>query len=69
MRPCLVQGCGKEVDAFFSFCRKHWAIVPLNVKDEIAAAYSRRQSEPEVYAAVLESAERLILEWENDDGG
>ena len=66
MRPCLVHGCGKEVEAFFQFCRKHWALVPLYMKDEISTAYRVRQSEPEVYAAVLESAERIILGEEND---
>jgi len=68
MRPCLVRGCGREVAAFFHFCKIHWALVPLWMKDEIAKAYATRQREPEVYAATLEGAQRLILEWENDDG-
>lgn len=68
MRPCLVPGCRKEVAAFFQFCREHWLVVPIHMKDEISMAYQRRQREPDVYAAVLEGATRLILGVENDDG-
>lgn len=70
MRICIARGCGKEVTtSFFQFCREHWAMVPLYMKDEITAAYSRRQGEPEVFSAILEGAKRLILEWENQDDG
>jgi len=68
MKTCRIPGCNESIQSVFDFCRKHWAMIPLHIKDEISLAYARAAREPEVYYATLEGAERIILEWQNDDG-
>ena len=60
MKQCEVKGCHKETGAFFAFCKDHWRIVPLAVKDELSSTYTTRQKDPKAYQVALNKALLIV---------
>lgn len=68
MKICSVTGCGEVVGWNFQMCRKHWAMVPLKLKDEINETYRILSIKPDKHRLAMENAIAVVLEQENDDG-
>jgi len=60
MKQCEVLGCQKETGAFFAFCKDHWKLVPLQIKDELSAKYITRQKDPKAYQIAMNKALLVI---------
>lgn len=67
MKKCNAVRCQQKTEHFFLFCKEHWALLPLQLRDDVNESYRVRQRDPGRYLRAVKRAITLVMEKEKDD--
>ena len=65
---CAAFKCGARIAPSFLMCRRHWAMVPQPIKEEVWAAYRAHDRDASLMACMKATKSILDFEAEMGDG-